>query len=233
MKKLILPLILLLSNPMYSQISYDDVMSISSEKMFKKVMIENGWEFDSREGELLFYGYEIERDSINGNKSSKWSVYGDNGEFVITFSRNSFLSSSVESEYDLIVKNIKKNCKYYDVISPKDSEGSIYDFVCYSCSESEYKGLIGFMVTEGKGVIRNFIIEEQEYKIIELIGVLLFCLVVGLIVRKKGDNTMDTLGKGCGCVVLVFVLVVSIMVYVMFEHKQILKLDSVKEYIVI
>ena len=55
----------------------------------------------------------------------------------------------------------------------------------------------------------------------ELIGILLFCLVVGLIVRKKGDNTMDTLGKGCGCVVLVFVLVVvvSIMVYVMFEHK--------------
>ena len=158
MKNLILPLILLLTNPIYSQISYDDVMSISSEKMFKKVMIENGWEFNSREGDLLFYGYEIERDSINGNKSSKWSVYS-NGEFVISFSRNSFLSSSVESEYDLIVKNIKKNCKYYDVISPKDSEGSNYDFVCYSCSESKYKGKIGFMVSDGWGYIRHFILD--------------------------------------------------------------------------
>ena len=55
----------------------------------------------------------------------------------------------------------------------------------------------------------------------ELLGILLFCLVVGLIVRKKGDNTMDTLGKGCGCVVLVFLLVVvvSMIVYVMLEYK--------------
>ena len=123
-------------------------------------MIENGWEFDSIKGDLLYYGYEIERDSINGNKASQWSVYKDNGEFLISFSRNSFLSSVIESEYDLIVKNIKKNCKYYDVISPKKGEESIYDFVCYSCSESDYKGLIGFMVAEGQGHIRNFIIEE-------------------------------------------------------------------------
>ena len=27
-------------------------------------------------------------------------------------------------------------------------------------------------------------------------------LLVGIIVRDKGDNTMDTLGKGCGCLIL-------------------------------
>ena len=43
MKQLLL--ILLIPIISYSQISYKDVMSINSEKMFKKVMIENGYEF--------------------------------------------------------------------------------------------------------------------------------------------------------------------------------------------
>ena len=33
----------------------------------------------------------------------------------------------------------------------------------------------------------------------ELLGLLAFCLILGLIIRKRGDNTMDTLSKGCGC----------------------------------
>jgi len=33
----------------------------------------------------------------------------------------------------------------------------------------------------------------------ELIVLLALGLLVGLLIRKKGDNTMDTMGKGCGC----------------------------------
>ena len=166
MKQLILLLILLLTNPIYSQISYNDLMSISSEKMFKKVMIENGYEFNGIEDGSLSYGWEIQKDSINGNKSSKWGQYRDNGEFVVYFSRNSLYNSFLnleedysDSEYDLIVKDIKKNCKYYDIMS-RDVEGVIYDYVCYSCSESKYKGKIGFMISEGWGYIGHFLIEE-------------------------------------------------------------------------
>ncbi len=36
----------------YSQISYKDIMSIDSEKMFKKVMIENGYEYNSNDERL-------------------------------------------------------------------------------------------------------------------------------------------------------------------------------------
>lgn len=32
-------------------------------------------------------------------------------------------------------------------------------------------------------------------------------LVVGLIIRKKGDNTMDTLSKGCGCLFVIILLI--------------------------
>ena len=148
-----------------SQVSYKDVMSIDSEKMFKKVMIENGYEWNSNDEDGLIYGWEIQKDSIEGNKSSKWGYYQKNGEFMVSFSRNSSLSElfnlkedNTENEYDLIVKEIKKNCKYYDIITYTNGEEES-DYVCYSCSESKYKGKIGFKVSEGWGYIRHFILD--------------------------------------------------------------------------
>ena len=165
MKKIII--LLLIPIISYSQISYKDVMSINSEKMFKKVMIEKGYEFGEIDGDDLYYGYDIVRDSIDGIKSSKWGRYGvkDDG-FTLSFSRNSLLSSFLnlkedrsENEYDLIVKEIKKNCKYFDIITHKNDDEE-FDYVCYSCSESKYKGKIGFMISEGWGYIKHFVNKE-------------------------------------------------------------------------
>lgn len=149
----------------FSQISYKDVMSINSEKMFKKVMIENGYEWNSNDEDGLIYGWEIEKDSIDGNKSSKWGYYQKNGEFMVSFSRSSLLSNFLNleedntgTEYDVIVKEIKKNCKYYDIITYTNGDEES-DYVCYSCSESKYKGKIGFKVSEGWGYIRHFILD--------------------------------------------------------------------------
>lgn len=162
MKKLIILLIFPLVS--FSQISYKDVMGINSEKMFKKVMIENGYEFDSKDDDGLLYGYKIKRDSIEGNRSTKWSFYRDNDEFILSFSKNTLLESffgvddeegKKVSEYDLIVNEIKKNCVYYDILTDDDGD----DYVCYSCNQSKYKGKIGFMVKEGSGFIRHFIID--------------------------------------------------------------------------
>ena len=143
----------------YSQISYKDVMSINSEDSFKKVVIENGYEFNDIDEEgCITYGFNIERDSIEGNKSSKWGVYNKNdGKFTFQFNRRTLLRNLFGSEddnsknsYDLIVKDIKEKCKYYKIINYKGT-----DFVTYSCSESSYKGKIGFVVSEGSGIIRH------------------------------------------------------------------------------
>ena len=161
MKKLIILLLFPLVS--FSQITYKDVMSINSEKMFKKVMIENGYEWNSNDKDGIVYGWEIKRDSINGNKSTKWGYYGNNGEFMVSFSRKSLLNNflnieedNTKNEYDLIVEDIKKNCKYYDIITDNVKDVEI-NYVCYSCSESKYKGKIGFMISEGWGIIRHFI----------------------------------------------------------------------------
>ena len=132
-------------------------MSINSIDQFKRVVIENGYEFNSTKEDTVIYGYEIERDSIDGNKSSKWAFYNSNDDgWQISWSRVSNLFGLVkkvdtESPYDLIVEKIKKNCKYYKILNYND-----VDYVSYSCSESSYKGKIGFVVSEGKGIIRHF-----------------------------------------------------------------------------
>ena len=167
MKKLFL-LLFIVPVISFSQITYKDVMSINSEKMFKKVMIENGYEWNSNDEGMLTYGYEIQKDSIEGDKSTKWGYYYKGGEFILSFSRTSFLGSIfnleedyTENEYDLIVKEIKKNCKYYDIITfiNKDNDEEL-DYVCYSCVDSKYKGKIGFMVSEGWGYIRHFVVNR-------------------------------------------------------------------------
>ena len=43
-----------------------------------------------------------------------------------------------------------------------------------------------------------------------LIGILILSLFIGLLVRSKGDNTMDTLSKGC---LYLFILVFLAIVY--------------------
>jgi hypothetical protein len=154
-------LLLLLFIPIlsFSQISYNDVMSTNSVDGFKKVVIENGYEFDSLDDDgWLTYGFNIVKDST-GSKSSQWSSYNTKDDrFTLSFGRRTLLGNFLgtdddnsENPYDLIVKDIKEKCKYYKIIS---YEG--IDYVSYGCSESTYKGKIGFVVSEGSGLIRHF-----------------------------------------------------------------------------
>ena len=51
----------------------------------------------------------------------------------------------------------------------------------------------------------------------ELVGLLALALIVGLFLRKRGDNTMDTLSKGCGCLILLVVILFLIYVFIGFS----------------
>ena len=159
MKKLLL-LLLFIPLMSFSQLSYNDLMSIRSIDTFKKVAIENAYEFDNvDEDDWVNYGYNIVRDSINGNKSSKWMYYSKTDDkFTLLFSRkgkglfgNTIDIDNSDNGYDLIVADIKEKCKYYKIINYKGT-----DYVTYGCSESSYKGKIGFVVSEGSGLIRHF-----------------------------------------------------------------------------
>ena len=158
MKKLILLLFIPLIS--FSQISFKDVMLISSLDQFKRVMIENNYESsESDNAGMIVYGLNIAKDSIKGNSSSSWAFYDEtDNKWGLTFNRTNLLSTFLgtdadnsENPYDLIVKDIKEKCKYYKIINYNGT-----DYVTYSCSESSYKGKIGFMVEEGQGIVRHF-----------------------------------------------------------------------------
>tara|TARA_B110000967_G_scaffold191743_1_gene217721 strand:- start:90 stop:272 length:183 start_codon:yes stop_codon:yes gene_type:complete len=41
-------------------------------------------------------------------------------------------------------------------------------------------------------------------------------LIVGLIIRKREDNTMQTLSKGCGFIVVICIISILIYVYTLY-----------------
>lgn len=140
-------------------------MSINSVDMFKKAVIENGYEFSSEKDGDITYGFNIMRDSIDGDKSIKWAYYNTNNDrWTFTFSRSNMLNKfasallgasseeTPDSPYDIIVDEIKEKCKYYKI---QNING--VDFVTYSCSDSTYKGKIGFTIDKGQGVILHYL----------------------------------------------------------------------------
>ena len=76
--------------------------------------------------------------------------YEEEKSFKFMFTRRNILGE-VDNPYDNLLEKVKKNCKYYKIINYNG-----IDYVSYSCPESTYKGKIGFVVSEGKGLIRHF-----------------------------------------------------------------------------
>tara|TARA_Y200000002_G_scaffold339363_1_gene309307 strand:+ start:1433 stop:1876 length:444 start_codon:yes stop_codon:yes gene_type:complete len=145
MKKLIILLLFPLVS--FSQISYKDIMSIDSEKMFKKVMIENSWRNknnnyeEKREREnngRLYYRWYSEVGSIN---IDGWYYFGEERFGFL------FLYPQIKT-FNSIWDIVKKRCVFFDVID---------DYVCYDCSGSKYKGVIGFKTINDRfGMIEQF-----------------------------------------------------------------------------
>ena len=146
-------LFLLLFIPLlsFSQ-SYSDVMSINSLNIFKKVMIENDYQFEGVDDDgVVTYGYVFSRGSdFPDNTRSKVGVYNPkNNVWELTFLDPEY--EIIETPYDVIFERVKENCNYFKIIN---SNGN--DFVTYDCNGSSFKGKIGFISSENVGKIRFF-----------------------------------------------------------------------------
>ena len=145
MKKLLL--ILFIPIISFSQ-TFEELSIIDSLDDFKKVMIENKYEFDSvDDDERVIYGFNLTKDSINGNKSEKWGSYSKDGSWsLLFFDRKTIIYQ--RGDYDDIVEGIKDSCSYVDI------EDELY--VSYRCEDSKLDGKIGFMISDSNGYIRYF-----------------------------------------------------------------------------
>ena len=152
MKKLLL--LFLLPVFVFSQ-TYEDIISINSERQFLRVVIENGYELSEKVSGVLVYALN----PINGEnemKAESWAYYysGEKGDsfFQFNISREGLLGViNKESAYDLIFNQVKEKCKFIDIESYGDT-----NYSCYSCSESNLIGKIGFSSSKGIGNIVSF-----------------------------------------------------------------------------
>jgi hypothetical protein len=149
MKKVKLLLLGLLPLLSYSQ-TYSELMWIVGENDFKRVMIENDFQFDTILDGTIIYGYNLVKDSKEGSKSLVWGGYNKNGVWKLQFADKKTLIYRF-GQYEEIVDSIKEKCDYVDVIGVDG-----IDYVVYRCIESRFEGDIGFVIYDGSGLIRYF-----------------------------------------------------------------------------
>lgn len=122
------------------EFNFDDIRNISSAKLFKKFCFENEFVYVDGNSDWRFMyakGY-IKGSDSDKDKANIWAFYYSNSKTLsFQFSRN-YDGSSVPS-FQNILNQVKKQCKFYDF---KDDYGD--EYICYSCSNSSYKGKIGF-----------------------------------------------------------------------------------------
>ena len=165
MKKLLL-LLLIIPSIGNSQVkSFDDLKQINSAQQFKRVVLENGYEKNPRNDNVeiyLSYGINLKKRNDGYYGASYWGEYfiGDDNRFGIKKNewRFEFPDLSYDRKngicyYDIIVDEIKNQCKFYKV--DEDQYGN--EIVLYSCVGVSYQGKIGYYTDEGDGNIKHLI----------------------------------------------------------------------------
>ena len=156
MKKLIILLFIPIVS--FSQ-TYDEFVSINSLETWKKVVIENGYEYvywGEGNEDWVTYGFGVMKDSADVATNVKiitaYNIKDDRFSFQMPMKYEDFYGAMVDTEmskiYNALTKDIKANCEYSEIINYKGD-----DFVVYTCSNRKY----GFAIdTSGSGIVRNF-----------------------------------------------------------------------------
>ena len=164
MRKLLI-LLLFVSFNSFGQ-TYEEVMSIKDIDSFKKVCIENNYELFTKVKvmkELEDSGETMPEDSINMlfedvvwyRKGDDDMIYQtDKHSFTLQIERKTFWFDTEikDNPYDKLLEDVKKNCKYFKIITTDSGN----DYATYSCAESLYKGKLGFRVDGTEGIIWTF-----------------------------------------------------------------------------
>ena len=137
-------------------------MSIKDADSFKKVAIENNYEAITEEKLRDWFGddnEEVDSMVLNLEKGFLYSYnnfthyagwYEEEKSFKFMFKRTfGWLEVNEDNPYDDLLKEVKKNCKYYKIMTSESGD----DYVSYSCSQSLYKGKLGFMISDGMGIV--------------------------------------------------------------------------------
>jgi|TARA_B110000459_G_C16421218_1_gene407530 hypothetical protein len=172
MKKLILLLMLIPLISFGQIISYNDVMSISSVNMFKKVVIENGFQkynesltVEMNEQMKSTYAYGLKKGNTLEEDTAQIIGVFYAGRFSFGFYDINFvtgvdaLSKLLDTGYDKIFSEVKEKCMYSEIV-----EIGGKDYEAYKCNDAEFKGRIGFVKSQGFKWITQ--VPEKEIEVL-------------------------------------------------------------------
>ena len=108
MKKL-LTLLLFIPLVSFSQ-TFEEIITINSEDTFKRVAIENNYEFYKEKDGVIFYGW-----GLDGDKAQMWATYTKDTKLVVfQFKKDELFGHT--PQFKEITKNIKSKCQYDRII---------------------------------------------------------------------------------------------------------------------
>ena len=154
MKNLILVLLFI---PLisFSQVTYKDIMSISTKNTFLKVMLDNKYSQMESDSSKLVFGLIPTKDG----ESTDFAYYHPNNRFMFQFSRTGIQNKGkpnekvvvMDNSYDTIYDIISEKCKLFSI---REVEGKNY--ACYDCKKAKFDGLIGLTTSGQSGFITAF-----------------------------------------------------------------------------
>ena len=126
------------------EITFDELMSINSIDTFKRVVIENSFEYSS-EDNYIRYGYKLDTNKKGEDVASKWASFDKEfGNFLFQFIKDGLFT---DLEFNRIVSDIKSKCEYFEING---------EYVTYNCDDSTFEGQIGFKTSDGSGFVVMF-----------------------------------------------------------------------------
>ena len=139
----------------FSQVTYKDVMSISTKNTFLKVMLDNKYsQMESDSAELVFGLIPSENDT-----SSSFAYYYSDNRFMFQFVRTGTMYTGTPQEkvvvmdnpYYAIYNKISEKCKLVSI-----REVDKKNYACYDCKKAKFDGLIGLTTSGQSGFITAF-----------------------------------------------------------------------------
>ena len=138
----------------FTQVTYEEIMSINSADAFEEVVVKNGYIKEDAVGKENHIVY-----SLNSYENSNQEILAEayclydlkNDLFVFIFERT---EGEICDTYFNILSDITEKCNYYKIINHLTGE-----YVAYDCPDSKYKGKIGVARIKSEG----YIIHLAEY----------------------------------------------------------------------
>ncbi len=138
----------------FTQVTYEEIMSINSADAFEEVVVKNGYTKEDAVGKENHMVY-----SLNSYENSNQEVLAEayclydlkSDLFVFIFERT---EEEIYDTYLNILSDITEKCNYYKIINHLTGE-----YVAYDCPDSKYKGKIGVARIKSEG----YIIHLTEY----------------------------------------------------------------------